>query len=290
MTPSDVYRVPGRTPHRARPAPPPWRMLVAPLGRAAACAAVAWAVLIVVGALAPPLFGTSDDVRFIPAVDVVGNCLTMAPVASLLVLAFALVRRVRPSWGGMGTWSKIGYVTALLVVHCTIIAATEVLVVASQGGLHLFGPSHVFSVRSANGRFVHVYTRGLACGYEVFVSEPLALTQRRLMTIPRSSCSEPPPRVRATADGTFDLVRRRQTTRAAARAALLDRTRLLNPVRARRRSMSSAAVIGGDGPPLTAPERTRSRGSRAHGSALMPDAETGACIRSSTTYPRPGIA
>jgi len=206
-TPNGVYRTPGRgaAPERiARPSP---CTLLGPLGIAAAAVAVAVVSVVVFNAIAPPLFGTSGTVRFIPSVDGTEDALALAMPASLALLLFLVARRVRPSWGGLRLGGKVLYVASLLVVQSVVVLTGEASVFFSRGGLDLFGPSHLTSRWLPDGRTAHVYTRGgLQCGYDVFVSGPLSLTAARSFEISRASCLEPVPRVRSNPDGTLELV------------------------------------------------------------------------------------
>lgn len=202
-----VYRTPGRASPPARIARPKLRTLLGPLGRAVAAVALVVTAVAVFDAVGPPLFGTSGAVRFIPSVEWTQDALALALPLSLVALLVLIARRVRPSWGGLPLRGKVLYVFAALVVQAAVVLAGEAAIFFSRGGLDLFGPSHLTSRWLPDGRTAHVYTRGgLRCGYDVFVSGPLALTATRAFEIPRSTCREPVPRVRANPDGSLDLV------------------------------------------------------------------------------------
>lgn len=204
-----VYRTPGRSADPERIARPSLRTLLGPLGRTLGAVAMAVTAIALFNALAPELFGTSGTVRFIPSVDYSQDALMLAMPLSLVALLFLVARRVRPSWGGLRLRAKIFYVATALVLQAAAVLAGEAAVFFSRGGLHLFEPSHLTSRWLPDGRTAHVYTRGgLRCGYDVFVSGPLSLTATRSFEIPRTTCLEPTPHVRANPDGTLDLVDR----------------------------------------------------------------------------------
>jgi hypothetical protein len=157
--------------------------------------------------LAPPIFETSPDVRFVPAVDLLEDALSIALLASPIFVAYLIARRVRPSWGGLRLWTKILYVGALVVVQSGVVIAGEMAIFSSRGGLRLFDPVYSSSAFSLDGRTAHVYTTGgLRCGYDVFVSGPFSLTGRRVLAVSRSTCVEPRPRLQWHPDGSVRLV------------------------------------------------------------------------------------
>ncbi len=209
-TAHDVYRTPGRTPPPLRIVRPKLRTLLGPLGplgRSVAAVAAVVTSVAVFDAIGPPLFGTSGTVRFIPSVGWTQDALALALPLSLVALVVLIARRVRPSWGGLRLRGKVLYVFAALVLQAAVVLAGETAIFFSRGGLDLFGPSHLISRWLPDGRTAHVYTRGgLQCGFDVFVSGPLALTATRAFEISRSSCLEAVPRVRANPDGSLDLV------------------------------------------------------------------------------------
>ena len=207
LTPNGVYRTPGRSAPPERIARPKLRTLLGPLGRTVAAVALVVTSVAVFDAIGPPLFGTSGTKRFIPSVDWTQSALALALPLSLVGLLVLIARRVRPSWGGLRLRGKVLYVVSALLVQAAVVFAGEAAIFFSRGGLDLFGPSHLTSRWLPDGRTAHVYTRGgLRCGYDVFVSGPLALTATRAFEISRSTCLEPVPRVRANPDGSLDLV------------------------------------------------------------------------------------
>ncbi len=206
-TANGVYRTPGRTVPPERIARPKLRTLLGPLARTLAAVGLAVTLVAVFDAIGPPLFGTSGTVRFIPSVDSMQDAVALALPLTLVALLVLITRRVRPSWGGLGLRGKVLYVLAALVAQAAVVVAGEAAIFFSRGGLDLFGPSHLTSRWLPDGRTAHVYTRGgLRCGYDVFVSAPLALTATRAFEVSRSTCLEPVPRVRANPDGSLDLV------------------------------------------------------------------------------------
>lgn len=206
-TPNGAYRTPGRAALAARIPFPSWRTLLAPLARAAGYVALVVVAIAAFNALGPALLETAGDVRMIPAVDQMQSALSLALLASPILLVVLIVRRVRPSWGGMRRWTKLVYVASLLVLQSGVVVAAEAAIFTDRGGLHLFGPSHLRSTLSPDLRTAHVYSPGgLRCGYDVFVSGPFSLTGKRVYEISRSTCLEPTPRVRWNPDGTVVLV------------------------------------------------------------------------------------
>lgn len=206
-TPNGVYRTPGRATPPERIARPTLRTLLGPLGRTVGAVALVVTSIAVFHAIGPPLFGTSGAVRFIPSLERTQDALALALPFSLVGLLVLISRRVRPSWGGLRLSGKLLYVVSALLVQAGVVAAGEAAIFVSRGGLDLFGPSHLTSRLLPDGRTAHVYTRGgLRCGYDVFVSGPLALTATRGFEISRSTCLEPIPRVRSNPDGSLDLV------------------------------------------------------------------------------------
>ena len=211
MTPrapaSSVYRTPGRSTETPRIPRPSWRTLLGPLGHTAAYVTLAVVAVVLFNAVAPAVFGTSSDVRLIPSVDSLEDALFFTLPLSLVALIVLVVRRVRPSWGGMGLQSKIPYVVGLLVAQSIVVLAGAAAIWTSRGGLHLFEPTHLTSRWLPDGRTAHVYTvGGLRCGYDVFVSGPLALTASKTSAISRSTCLEPTPHVQLNPDGSVVLV------------------------------------------------------------------------------------
>lgn len=206
-TANGVYRTPGRTVPPERIARPKLRTLLRPLASTLAAVGLAVTLVAVFDAIGPPLFGTSGTVRFIPSVDSMQDAVALALPLTLVALLVLIARRVRPSWGGLRLRGKVLYVLAALVAQAAVVVAGEAAIFFSRGGLDLFGPSHLTSRWLPDGRTAHVYTRGgLRCGYDVFVSGPLALTATRAFEVSRSTCPEPVPRVRANPDGSLDLV------------------------------------------------------------------------------------
>lgn len=204
-----VYRTPGRAVDEERIPPPSLRTLLAPLARAASYVAIAAGIVSVFACLAPPIFGTSTsgDLRFIPAVDTIENIVALLLPASLVLLVALIARRVRPSWRGLRSRTRVLYVTALLALQSAIVVAGEAAIFFSRGGLHLFEPTHLSSRWLPDGRTAHLYTRpGFSCGYDVFVSAPLSFTAQHAFQISRASCLEPQPHIRSNPDGTLDLV------------------------------------------------------------------------------------
>jgi hypothetical protein len=202
-----VYRTPGRAAPPERIARPKLRTLLGPVVRAVAAVALVVTSVAVFDAIGPAVFRTSGAVRFIPSVDWTQDGLALALPLSLIGLLVLIARRVRPSWGGLRFRGKVLYVVTALLVQAAVVVAGEAAMFYSRGGLHLFGPSHLTSRWLPDGRTAHVYTRGgLQCGYDVFVSGPLALTATHAFELSRSTCLEPVPRVRANPDGSLDLV------------------------------------------------------------------------------------
>jgi hypothetical protein len=204
--PDGIYRTPGRVSPPPRLPPPSWPTLLRPLRNTAMLAALVGVSVAFFQAIAPALLGTSDRVRLIPSIGMLEDALMLALPLTLVVLVVLVVRRVRPSWGGLRMRARLLYVTALLLAQSGVVVAAEAGIFSSRGGLRLFGPSHLASTWLPDGRTAHVYTRaGLACGYEVFVSSPLSLTATSRLELSRATCMEPRPTVHANPDGTIEL-------------------------------------------------------------------------------------
>ena len=202
-----MYRTPGRSSPPEHVPPPSRRALFAPLARTALAVVVIAGTVVASNALAPSLLHTSGDVRLVPSLVAIQDVLALTLPASVLALLALVVHRVRPSWGGLRLRGKIAYVVLVLAAQSALVVLGEAAIFVSRGGLQLFGPTHLASRWLPDGRTAHVYSRGgLRCGYEVFVSEPLALTATHSFEISRSTCLEPTPSVRAHPDGTLDLV------------------------------------------------------------------------------------
>lgn len=206
-TPNGVYRTPGRVLADAPLPLPSARTLLAPLAGAAGTVALVVAPVIVFHLVASafPLHG---DVGFVPIFDHLQDTVMLLLPASLVVLLVVLVRRVAPSWLGMRLRTKVLYVAALLLVQSAIAIAGEATIFFVRGGLHLFEPTWKSSTFGPDGTSAHVYREGFGCGYDVYVSQPLAITMKRELHVGRRSCDEPLPTVRWNANGTIDLVDR----------------------------------------------------------------------------------
>jgi hypothetical protein len=208
ITPSGLYRTPGRV-IPAAPIPlPSARTLIAPLTRAAGSVLLFVAPIVVLHLVVAPAFPLQGDTGFVPIFEQLENAAMLLLPASLLLLLFLVARRVAPSWRGMRLPTKVLYVVALLLVQSAVAVAGEATIFFARGGLHLFEPTWKSSTFGPNGKSAHVYREGFGCGYDVYVSEPLAITMKRQLHVGRKSCEEPLPTVRWNPSGTIDLVDR----------------------------------------------------------------------------------
>jgi len=207
-TPNGVYRTPGRV-IPAAPIPlPSARTLLGPLLRAAAVVLLLVAPVALFHLVGAPLFPLRGDTGFVPAFEHLENAVMLLLPASLLLLVFLVVRRVAPSWRGMRLHTKVLYVGAVLLLQSLVAIGGEATVFFARGGLHLFEPTWKSSTFGPSGKSAHVYREGFGCGYDVYVSEPLAITMKHQLHVGRKSCDEPLPRVRWNASGAVDLVDR----------------------------------------------------------------------------------
>ena len=208
ITPNGVYRTPGRV-IPAAPIPlPSARTLLGPLTRAAGSVLLFVAPIVLLHLVIAPAFPLQGDSAFVPIFEQLENAAMLLLPASLLVLVFLVTRRVAPSWRGMRLRTKMMYVLGLLVVQSVVAMAGEVTIFFARGGLHLFEPKWESSTFGPNGKSAHVYREGFGCGYDVYVSEPLAITMKKQLHVGRKSCDEPLPKVRWNPNGTVDLVDR----------------------------------------------------------------------------------
>jgi hypothetical protein len=206
--PSGVYRTPGRT---VDPAPiplPSWRTLVAPLTTAVAGVTALVLAVLLFNCLLAPAYHLPAETAFIPFFDQVQDGIMLLLPASLLLLVVVLLRRVVPSWQGLRRRTRVVYVASLLIVQSLVAFAGEATVFFVRGGLHLFEPTWKSSTFGPKGQSAHVYREGFGCGYDVYVSEPLALTMKKQLHVGRTSCEEPLPAVRWNPSGSVDLVDR----------------------------------------------------------------------------------
>lgn len=208
MAPHGVYRSPGRVGDVAPIPLPSARTLLAPLARAAASVLLLVAPVVLFQLLVAPAFRLPGDASFVPMVDHLQNVVTLLVPASLLMLLFLVVRRVAPSWLGMRLRTKVLYVGGMLLVQSVVTLAGEATIFFARGGLHLFEPTWKSSTFGPQGKSAHVYREGLGCGYDVYVSEPFAITMKRKLHVSRKSCDEPLPAVRWNDSGSIDLVDR----------------------------------------------------------------------------------
>jgi hypothetical protein len=155
-----------------------------------------------------PAYHLPAETAFVPFFDHAQDGIMILLPASLMLLVVALVRRVAPSWQGLRLRTKVLYVTGLFVVQAFVTFAGEATVFFVRGGLHLFEPTWKSSTYGPKGDSAHVYREGFGCGYDVYVSEPFALTMKRQLHVGRKSCDEPLPSVRWNPSGSIDLVDR----------------------------------------------------------------------------------
>jgi hypothetical protein len=206
IPPSAVYRTPGRV-LPAAPVPlPSARTLLGPLSRAAGSVLLFVAPIVLLHLVVAPAFPLQADTGFVPIFEQLENAAMVLLPASLLLLLFLVARRVAPSWSGMRLPTKVLYVGAVLLVQSAVAVAGEATIFFARGGLHLFEPTWKSSTFGPNGKSAHVYREGFGCGYDVYVSEALAITMKRQLHVGRKSCEEPLPTVRWNPSGTIDLV------------------------------------------------------------------------------------
>jgi hypothetical protein len=204
--PTGAYRTPGRI-LDPRPIPlPSWRTLLAPLTTAIAGVTVLVSPVLLFNCLLAPAYHLPGDTAFIPLFDHAQDGIMVLLPASLLLAVVALVRRVVPSWQGLCLRTRVAYVAGLLLVQGCVAFAGEATVFFVRGGLHLFEPTWKSSTFGPKGESAHVYREGFGCGYDVYVSEPLAITMKHQLHVGRKSCDEPLPTVRWNPSGSVDLV------------------------------------------------------------------------------------
>jgi hypothetical protein len=208
MTPNGVYRTPGRV-IPAAPIPlPSARTLLAPLARAAGSVLLLVVPVVLLHLVIAPAFPLQGDTGFVPIFDQLENVVMLLLPASLLLVLFLVARRVAPSWRGMRLRTKVLYVGAVLLLQAVVAIAGEATIFFARGGLHLFEPTWKSSTFGPQGQSAHVYREGFGCGYDVYVSEPLAITMKRKLHVGRKSCEAPLPSVRWNESGSIDLVDR----------------------------------------------------------------------------------
>jgi hypothetical protein len=208
ISPNGVYRTPGRV-IPAGPIPlPSARTLLGPVTRAAGSVLVFVAPIVVLHLVVAPALPLQADTGFVPIFEQLENAAMLLLPASLLLLLFLVARRVAPSWRGMRLRTKVLYVVAVVCVQSVVAMAGEATIFFARGGLHLFEPTWKSSTFGPNGKSAHIYREGFGCGYDVYVSEPLAITMKRQLHVGRKSCEEPLPTVRWNPSGAIDLVDR----------------------------------------------------------------------------------
>ena len=207
-TPNGVYRTPGRAVD-ALPIPlPSWRTLLAPLAAAVAGVTSLVVPVVLFNCLLLPSYRLPGETSLIPLFDHLQNGAMLLVPASLLLLLFVLVRRVAPSWRGLRLRTKALYVAGLLVVQALVASGGLATMFFARGGLHLFEPTWESSTFGPKGESAHIYREGFGCGYDVYVSEPFAVTMKHQLHVGRKSCDEPLPSVRWNPSGSIDLVDR----------------------------------------------------------------------------------
>lgn len=207
-TPNGVYRTPGRV-IPAGPMPlPSARTLLSPLARTAASVLLLVVPVALFHLVVAPAFPLQGDTGFVPAFDHLQDGVMLILPASLLLLLFLVVRQVTPSWRGLRLHLKVLYVVVVLLLQSAVAFAGEATVFFARGGLHLFTPTWKSSTFGPKAQSAHIYREGFGCGYDVYVSEPLAITMKRQLHVGRTSCDEPIPTVRWSSNGSIDLVDR----------------------------------------------------------------------------------
>lgn len=207
--PNGVYRTPGREPAAERIPRPSPRTLLAPLAQAGAFVLVAVAPLLLFNSWIVPTFfltAKAPAQTFVPTFDFVQDGVALLLAASLVLLIALIVRRVRPSWRGLGIQRKVAYVTALVFAQSAVVMGAEYALFESRGGLNLFEPHLERTFSAPDGRTAFLYREGLGCGYHVHVAEPHALTMKEALHVSRQLCNEPLPTVRWEADGSVLLL------------------------------------------------------------------------------------
>lgn len=204
--PSRVYRTPGRIPDPVPIPLPSWRTLFAPLTTAVAGVTALVLAVLLVNCLLAPAYHLPGETAFIPLFDDMQDGIMILLPASLLLLVVVLVRRVAPSWQGLRRRTRVVYVAGLLMAQACVAFAGEATIFFARGGLHLFEPTWKSSTFGPKGESAHVYREGLGCGYDVYVSEPLAITMKHQLHVGRKFCDEPLPSVRWNTSGSVDLV------------------------------------------------------------------------------------
>ena len=212
-SPQTVYRRPGRAADHPPIAVPSWRTLLRPFVWTSGLVIAVAALLVVLNGVVFPWFLTAGkldgaQLQLRPGVEAAESGVLFAMWGAPLLLVGLVVRFVRPSWLGLRLPRKIGYVVALLIMQCAVIAASELAVLASLGRLQLirFDPQLQATFSAPDGRTAYVFTGGLTCAYRVRLAKPYSLTMREVLHITRSSCTEPPPAIRWNDDGSVDLV------------------------------------------------------------------------------------
>ncbi len=206
-TTNGVYRTPGREVADAPIASPSRRALLSPLGRAFAFVLLLTAPPIVFNLyLAAPVFRVPADGRFTPQLESIQDLIALLIVLSFGVLVHRIVRRVRPSWGGLRLHTKVVYVAALLVAQSAVVLGAELALFQSRGGLKLFEPTYRTSTRMPDGTTAHLYASG--CDYDVYVAEPFSPKMHRRLSISRSTCNGHAPRVHLKDDRGLELLGR----------------------------------------------------------------------------------
>lgn len=203
--PDGIYRTPGRTAPAPRVPPPSLRRLLSPLGHASLAVAALLLPLVLLNAIFDPDAAHARDTRLVPAVETLEDVFAVLMLGTLVLVVALVARRVAPSWSGLGRWTKVAYVSSLVVLQAAVVLGGEAALFMSRGGLHLFEPTHKTSSTAPDGRSAHVFGGGLGCGFEVYTAEPHALTMKRTYTR-RAACDAPAPHVRWNADGSVSLV------------------------------------------------------------------------------------
>lgn len=179
-----MYRAPGREADPEVIPAPPARALLSPLLWGLGALSVLVVPVSVLNVLLVPDAGhTSREIRFVPAVETFEDVLMLVVLGTFVVTIAQLVRRVAPQWSGLSTPAKLAYVAGLVFAQGLFVVGGETALLASRGGLELFGPSLKASYAGPGGRSAHVMGGGLGCGLELFVADPLSPTMHRVQRL-----------------------------------------------------------------------------------------------------------
>jgi len=198
-------------PTRTEPQPRPLAssLLLSPLAVPATFVAVLTATIVSLHVLVALRGRGAAVVRLVPELAFVHDVAVYLSIASLLLVAYLVRRRVAPLWSGVGTRWKAVYLAGVLGLHACVVAAASLVIYVASTDLDVFMPSRLVRTAVAHdGRRAYVYGGGGlgTCSYDVWIAGRHRPTMTRVLSVPQVGALPRAPDVQWAADGTVRLV------------------------------------------------------------------------------------